>query len=346
MPFISLIEEMELFHHWMMNQLSTDSPEFGFPRTVRMTSDSTFYDLFELFDHNPSDINIELVNGSNLASGDGVNRQFYLNCIRQIIEIGAFTINDRYMNIDATNGFWVEETNIYGLIKLIELIVKDGALPYHISPCLLSKLVSKPLTEFEQVFFINRMDPVLWNRISTPAAEKLIIDDLGFVDRNDYQLFLLDKNYHPSSPLREITDLVYEQLVEASRETVFRLFNSALELDEHLSGQYTLTSDMVYKMTKLETDIDRYHTLWKEFIYSLTETELKNMLLTFTNSLSINQQLSIRVRKSDTDMQIQTCLKLITLNEKLFTNQETLQNLKYLFTNNDTLSDAKLASPW
>ena len=96
MPFISLIEEMELFHHWMMNQLSTGSPEFGFPRTVRMTSDSTFYDLFELFDHNPSDINIELVNGSNLASGDGVNRQFYLNCIRQIIEIGAFTINDRY----------------------------------------------------------------------------------------------------------------------------------------------------------------------------------------------------------------------------------------------------------
>lgn len=343
---IAYLRILGTYYANLVSHEQTDSL-FSLPQTIRLTKENTFYDLFEMIKNNPdTSFNIELVDGDDIAVGDGASRQFYLKCFAQIIELGAFVIEGCRADVNPTNGFWEDEDNISCLIELFKLIVKDGVLPYHLSPCLLSKMIHKPLTDLEYEFFVDKKDPQLLSRLSAPGAEEIITEELGYENKRDYYVFLLDKNYHRSSPHRDLTRTIYNKLAQVSMS--FDFFDGALNLDEHLSGPYDITPRTVYKMTKLEFPLwhiendTHYQNLWKEFIYSLTETELKNMLLTFTNSLSINQQILIRVDDINQDMKIQTCMKLVTLNKKLFHDLSTLQNLKYLFTNDDNISDFKM----
>lgn len=110
-------------------------PQIMMSRKIQITNTSTYSDLFEILKFSDDDnYQIELSNGEHLAIGDGVARQFYSQCIDEIIGIGAFTLDGPFMNVDPTNDFWEDQDNIYCLVRLIMLILKDGVLPYHLSP--------------------------------------------------------------------------------------------------------------------------------------------------------------------------------------------------------------------
>lgn len=310
---------------------------------IRMGKNGTFFDLFEVFKQAPTDkFEIEFYDGEHIAVGDGVARQFYLKCIDQIIEIGAFRIEGRFMVLDPANGFWEDEGNIYCLVKLIGLILQDGILPYHLSPGLLRVIVGQPLADFELEFFLDKKDHQVLHQISQPGTDIIIIDELGFTSKSDYIEYVLDKNFHPKSPdIYSLTSSIYSNIGEMFKMTGLQYCTSAISLDERISGRYEITNDAVYRIMDLVTK--EYEPLWKQFIYSLTETELKNMLLTFTNSLSMDFNIKIEVKDIQLDMNILTCMRVVTINRKLFIDG-TLDSLKLSFTNNDAISDIKVVN--
>lgn len=308
---------------------------------IQMGSDTTFFDLFEIIKQSPdSNLDIEFHDGDRIAVGDGVSRQFYLKCIDQIIEIGALHREGRFMTVDPSNGFWNDQENIFCLVKLITFILQGGVLPYHLSPGLLRVIVNQPLADFELEFFLDKKDPEILHRICQPGADAIIVEELGFTDRQDYIQYVLDKNFHPSSTaIYHRTVALYSEIAQAFTPTGLQFCPNAISLDERLSGRYEITNDSVYRIMDLVNK--EYELQWKEFIYSLHESELKNMLLTFTNSLSMDHTIKIEVKDIQLDLTIQTCMRTVTINRKLFTNR-TLDNLKLSFTGNDTISDLKI----
>lgn len=316
-------------------------PQIMMSRKIQITNTSTYSDLFEILKFSDDDnYQIELSNGEHLAIGDGVARQFYSQCIDEIIGIGAFTLDGPFMNVDPTNDFWEDQDNIYCLVRLIMLILKDGVLPYHLSPWLLSSIIQKPLADYELEFFLDKKDPDMVSKLAAPGANKIITDELGYESKKDYLEFLLDKNHHRSATeiYRKTADL-YSRIAQAFEMTGLQHMSETISLDEHLSGRYQITNEAVYRL--LNFTESTLIPLWKEFIYSLSEKDLKNMLLTFTGGLSMNHSILIEVKNLDIDFNAQICNRKVVLNRQLFTDLTTLKNLIISFTNNDTISDYK-----
>lgn len=77
-----------------------------------------------------------------------------------------------------------------------------------------------------------------------------------------------------------------------------------------------------------------------KIIKTLSEKELKQLLITFGNTLSLNKKYSINIHNIlNNDIHITTCFSTVSINKKLFENPEHLNNLKLYFCDNDIISD-------
>jgi hypothetical protein len=106
---------------------------------------------------------------------------------------------------------------------------------------------------------------------------------------------------------------------------------------------------MIIKMFKVEppyrykddNDLTDYQKMWDQMITSLTNEERKTMLILFTGSSDVNEEISVSVRRDMTiDIQIYACDRCGVIRRELFSSQETLNGLKHYFSNmNDVIND-------
>jgi len=205
-------------------------------------------------------------------------------------------------------------------------------LPFHFAPGLLEAITYKKMNIFELNFFMEKMDPDLYNTVnkSNPIEFKEL--DTGFENVEEYYRDRI--NGQITSKKMKIYNSISKhfELFDA-----FHNFNIAL-VDSTFSGLYTMTAEHVFSCTEFTSP--RYQDMWKQFVCSLSETEIKQMLITFGSTLALNNKYAVNVvHDLEMDIRITTCFRKIDINKKLFTNMEYLNNLKLYFTDSDQISD-------
>jgi hypothetical protein len=229
------------------------------------------------------------------------------------------------------NNFWKDPENIYAFVVFIASMISfESVLPYHLSPAILEFITYKKLTESELKFYLEKIDPELQG-IDTIDDNFIKELGLGFDTVMDYLRFKV------VGTLTSEQIVVYEEIASN-----FSLFNSFADfdipnIDSVLSGKYTITADDVLKITIIEK---KYINLWKKFVRSLSESELKQMLLSFGNTLSLDNHYNIHVNTIQThDINIMTCAKDISIRENMLTEDEMIEQLRIYFRNNDSMRD-------
>lgn len=125
----------------------------------------------------------------------------------------------------------------------------------------------------------------------------------------------------------------------------FELFDAfshydILKIDTILSGIYEITSDHIISMMDMVQS--EYCNTLNKFVKTLSQQELKQMLVTFGNTLSLDNKYNIYVSDTiKTDIHIAACCRTVTINKILFEDTSNLDNLRLYFLDSDDISDGK-----
>ena len=289
----------------------------------------TFYDLFNYIKIYPGyEFSFHTKYDNKIAFGKGATKQVYQKLITEMVNDILVKTHPYFMDINVENNFWDDDDNIENFVVFVALLINAGCvLPYHFNPILLEKIANKEMVEKELEFFIERIDPELVKNIKKLEN----FDDLetDYTNAKDFYKDKLCMNFNHKK------FVVYGKISNAF--CMFDSFNDydILTIDKKFSGEYTITAEMVIPLMVIS---DNYKKQWDEFIRSLMEIEIKQMLLLFSNTLSLNYKYYISIGETQkTDLHISTCARSVTINKKLFDN---LNLLKIYFTDGDTISDS------
>ena len=271
---------------------------------------------------------------NDCAIGCGANRQVYTKLSNDLIESILTKTLAYFMDIDETNSFWNSDENIESFVIFIGMIINSGCLlPYHLAPALLETISNKKMTFTELEFFMEKMDSIAFNQLNKISPHDFKSLETNFETHEDYYRWKII-----GSPTKKKLD-IYKSI-----SGYFELFDSFFDydikiIDKTFSGAYCITTEMVLGLTHLLAN-QEYLLSWQEFIKSLSEAELKQMLILFGNTTCLSKEYTIYVSDTlKTDIHIATCSQSVTLNKKLFENVEYLKNLKIYFTGYDQISD-------
>jgi hypothetical protein len=268
------------------------------------------------------------------AFGDGATRQVYNKLCNELVGTIMVKSHPYFMDINVDHYFWDSDENIELFVIFIGMVISSQCLlPYHLAPALLESISNKKLNMKELEFFMEKIDPETFSSVNK-------------INSVDFKLLETDfdtpEEYFRSKVIGPMTQRKINIYNAISK--YFGLFDSFHDydvqtIDSTFSGLYELTSDHVLSQFFFEKQ--EYSGIWEEFVKSLTETELKQMLILFGNTLSLNKHYTINVSETlKTDIDIKTCFQIVTLNKKLFENVEYLHNLKIYFRDNDQISDS------
>lgn len=284
------------------------------------------YDILNLLKNKSiTTINFRLIENNNESYGPGANRYVYLKILNQLSD-PTFNIlikKNNFVDVNNLNIFWTCDLNIWSIAKLFMLANQnDVKLPYHLNPLILEQIIHRQLTLNEFMYFLEYYDRDIYTNIHK------ITDD--FIRENT--------NY--DSKLEYVKSLFFnnnKHIYEIIGDTFSIKYQSVVDLNEKISGPYIITRLDLLSVANLNGT--KYENQWSAFIHSLTMSELKNLLLTFGNTLDLNEPYNIIVSSSIlTDIKISTCSRIVMLNEKIF--ESGLDILKiYLVDNLDTMSD-------
>lgn len=294
-----------------------------------------FWSLFEKVKNNKSyKYKFNVINKNSEAFGNGATKQVYQKIIKEIIDLFTVTKNLYFIDFDSTNSFWQSEENMQAFVSILSMIVSEKCvLPYHLPPLFISILCKKTLNKMDLEFYMDKFDVEVFNKVK---------------DLTESEFNYLCTDYET------VLDLYKSTVLSANNQTIdlynrlcnyFGLFVNfeeaeILELDNKFSGLYEITANVVLSMTIFTNPNVTYFQMWKEFLDSLTKTELKNMITLFGNSLCTTCKYTIDVEPSiNVDIHISVCFSKVTINEKLF-SENLLNNLKiYFAVETDSISD-------
>ena len=281
----------------------------------------------------------KLRDGNNTAIGPGANRQVYQKLCQELTNNkidGNETIltmtNSYFVDVNDKCKFWDSHENVKLFVVLIGMIIKAECLQYHFSPALLEAITYKTMDINDLEFYMDKIDPDMLNYAKKVSAEDF--EDLG-VDFDDHIGLYRGKIIGDQS-LEKI--IIYGMIAEN-----FQFFDSfsnykIRDVDNFFSGPYKITPELVMPIMKISEE--KYIKPWNRFISSLNEHELKQLLLTFGNSLSLQHNYSIHITDLVADVHISTCSRTIAIRQDLFDNDEQLSILKsYLINKEEYISD-------
>ena len=172
---------------------------------------------------------------------------------------------------------------------------------------------------------MDKIDPVTLASVSKINPLDFELLDIGYDTHEEY---------YRSIVIGSITNKKY--LIYHSISKSFESFNlffghDILSIDNILSGSYQVTSEVFLSVVHV-ADL-QYKEIWKKFILSLTESELKYMLSLFENTLSLSDKYTIYISETlQTNIHITTCHKTITINKTFFENITNLETLRLYFS--------------
>ena len=283
----------------------------------------TYLDLFELIRINGNCyIQFNVTDGEARALGPGSTRQVYKKCMFEMLDTTLLKTNGYFMDINEDHEFWKPGTSCEMIFALfIAMCIKsDFTLPYHLPPVLLKLLSRKDMSEEEVLFYANKLEPdaVDQTQVSLEVFKEL---DTGYDTQHDFY-----KSIIHSQSERKL--LIYKTISDFFM--MFGVFNGCQisKIDNILSGPYTLTPEMVLSMMHINAE-QHYKEAWQSFVRSLTEAELKQLLITLGNTISTRVKYEIFINNCITvDVSIQTCQYSLSIKPSIFDNAESLANIK------------------
>ena len=282
-----------------------------------------FTDLIGLIKFYPNKIfsfNFNFKNGRGICIGHGFDRQIYLQILKDMEKINL--VKDNQLNL--TNQFWQSVTNCKAFGRLIYLALICGAvLPFRLPVELIEMILKRKLNQSELLYFLWKRKPDVFKSIGSLNGLNDLNGEIETAGFSSKDLMLREALFG-----REINGEINKKFKAIASNIIFLFHPNAETIDYILSDTYQLTPQMVINMTVIDS---KFEDLWKNFVLSLNEEELKQLLLQFTNSLATNQVISIYVAEIIIDLKISTCTKTVYLNKKLFDNKETLNNLRVYF---------------
>ncbi len=320
--FISMPEDNTIFNFQEDQTLQIDLETHGFEWLCD-----------QIKNNRGTEFSFEIIDGDNFAYGAGATRQVFMKMLNEIIETLMIKTHPYFVDIDPDNLFWTDEDNVECFVVAIAMSINSGCLiPYHFSPALLECITNKQLSFSDLEFYMKKIDPDTFKTVSLLDSSDFESLDLGYDDVEDYYRSRVIGN------ISEQTSMIHQTI--AKKFELFDSFNDyeIIDIDDKLSGCYKITPESVIKNMKLSDK--KYKKIWDEFINSLTQNEIRQMLLLFGNTLYMNDPYYIHTDKNTSlDINISTCLKTVTINETFFESIEKLDKLRSYFTDNDQIMD-------
>lgn len=317
-------------------KIKMKKPSFIFENTKRYSFDleKTYVELFELISQfKGSKFIFSSTFKNKFGSGPGANRQVYLKIANEILNELFIKTSSFFVDINLDNIFWDFDENITNFVIFIALLNECGCFfPMHFHPILLEKISCKEMSYEELDFFVEKLDPDLYNNAKKIDQKDFNNLNIGYSTINEYFRYCL------TNTLTNKKLEIYEKI-----SNCFEMFDSfndfdILTIDKTFSGNYEFSHEDILKNMILSDP--SYINKWSTFVKSLNQQELKQMLLTFGNSLSQEKKIFININDQiDTDLHISTCSYSIEINKNLFDNSNYLNNLKIYFSDSDSLSD-------
>ena len=286
-------------------------------------------------------VSFRIKDGNNYAHGDGAQRQMYNSCLSQMFKVGILMcIGIFFMDINEKHKFWEDEKQPYRFARFLRFYNRAGCiLPYHLHPALLSNaMCDMSFSDLE--FYMEKMYPDIFNSAKKVLPENF--EALG-TDYETHKDLYKSTIYNQSNEKKKISGMIAYDL---GLLFCFGYLHNIMERDRLLSGVYTITPDMALGMMEIisaayytEDYTEDYTEEWKKFVRSLTEEEIKQMLLTLGNTISTEAKYRIYITDMKQDIQIQTCFYTVSIRKQLFDDAEKLMILKDYLTGKDQIYD-------
>lgn len=310
------------------------NPEFHFRNYRDLDFDiknATWQDFFNIIRENrDSQFQFHVLDGNHMAYGIGATKQVYQKVFQNLVEDGIFSIDGYFMDINLKHVFWCDDDNLELLVIFIALMVKTGCLlTYHFHPTLLECIVNREMTIAEMEFFVEKIDTELVKNINKMDEQQL--QDMG------YDKGAISKIYREKLIQHLNNDLINLQKRFAKHFEMFDAFNkyNVIDIDKYFSGVYNITPQQIINITHVFDE--EYREIWNNFVNSLCELELRQMLLYFGNSLSLNNNYTIHVSDTmSTDIHVTTCAGIITIHRNIIQN---IKQLKIILCDGNTIHD-------
>jgi len=279
--------------------------------------------------------NFNLIDNQNNSYGSGANRSVYLKMANDMIGNILVQNGKYFVDVNTNHIFWDNIVNIESFGRFIYLLLASKTiLPFHLPPKYLEILSGNPMTKEEIEYFYEKMYPgiVIDEKYKNNPQEFTKLD----VGYNNYEEMIRSEVFNENDK----TLAIYYSLAEYQKHLFDYPVNVAT-MDYVLSGHYLITGEMVKKIFKIRHTLSSvYETIWNSFIDTLTSDEIKQMLVTFSNNLSMNQIIYIIIKDDiQIDIKIYTCMGEVYINKQLFKNSATLSNLKIYFKGQDILNE-------
>jgi hypothetical protein len=316
--------------------MSTEPFVFLEEKNLNIKPNPPCEDLFLIILHYPKIfINFTILStDTDMAYGEGATRQIYQHSMNDCIQKYLQITRGYFMDIKIDHlVFWDCEENIQTFVTCIGLCVASQCiLPYHLEPLLLQKMACRPMGYEQQLFFLNFYSPDIYAEVIKPNFDIALT---GYETVEEYiETGIFTNNKEPWK--LKLYDLLAKEF-----DKQFGPLNKydVIALDQLISGYYELRPSDVLKI--MSVDDLFYGPMWTKFVESLSESQLKKLLLLCGNSLSLESAYCITIAdEMQTDIKITTCCRQVSLNKNLFKSQEYLDGLKmYLDDVDSTIVD-------
>ena len=245
--------------------------------SVDLKKDGLFYIFDQIKKYPGSELRFETISENSRAYGDGANRQFYLKLCNEMVNTIMAKTHPYFMDINLENEFWNNSENIKVFVEFLAMTINSNCvLPYHLPLALLECISYKKMNITDLEFFMEKIEPDLYKETKKVGADFAKLD-IGYDTLEEYY-----RNRVIGS-MSERKLEIYQKIAEG-----FQMFDSfhdydILTIDKLFAGSYTISAEQVLNIINLNNT--EYGNMWTEFVKSLSEAELKKMLIVFGNSL-------------------------------------------------------------
>src|SRR5579872_3858792 len=286
--------------------------------TFKLTD--TYLDYFSNYAAFNEFMSIKSKQEGRMAQGAGAIRQYINLILDSMLNANLIELNGFFLKFNTKTDYLHCKTRMEAFGKLISINLKvNGTLPFHLNPCVL-EIALGPMELPILEYFYDKMYPTMSKILETNY--ETTCRELGYTASEGY---LRDKLLHHVTPLDWLLASTLRSQLN-SHTSVNRLATTHIDLDQTLSGEYQITHQMVLKVIQIDTI---YKELWTQFVHSIPQAELPEMLYYFTNSKSCDQLIKINVSTElQSDIKIETCFGVVNIAEMYFKDLDSLKMIK------------------
>ena len=297
----------------------------------------------------------------NHGVGNGADRHCRTIMLKRIIE-HYFNVIDHWW-IEPRWDILLNHLSLEPLIGYIRSCIElKILLPWHFTPRIIELIVSRSLTNKELMHFLEHIDPDIYRSINKINGTMISDEEFRSFSPGHDSLGCMIRERIMGRP-KVTPGSEGRELNESEKQIIHRfdfgplVYADTIEFDQKISEPYVLSNQMIVDMFQFFNDDTKYQTMWNQMVKELDHNELRSMLILFTGSTELTCRkiyLSISNLQNcvpgneynndkiyPCDLEIHTCFYSGSINNSLFASQETLNQLRIYFSNDEDIINEK-----